>query len=163
MTYSYSGDPSTSDLDEVRFWIQDTDEAGNGEWILTDEELKFLIATWFPISESLLLVSATAAEVIATKYTSQISISGDGVSVQLSELQNKYQTLATKLRDQAKALSASNTGPLLTGLLWDSGRDMTIQPLVFGIGFMDNFEAGRQNYGDRELRSTDYWDYYDPR
>lgn len=40
MTWTYSGDPGASALDEVRFLIQDTD---TNDQLLTDEELNYLI------------------------------------------------------------------------------------------------------------------------
>lgn len=43
MSWSYSGDPSTSELDRNRFMIGDTNEA---DPLFTDEELQFLIDTY---------------------------------------------------------------------------------------------------------------------
>lgn len=40
MSWTYSGDPSKSDLDAMRFMLADTDEASP---IFTDEELQYLI------------------------------------------------------------------------------------------------------------------------
>ncbi|MFA4971868.1 MAG: hypothetical protein WC683_04595 [bacterium] len=42
-TYSYSGDPSLSDVDAVRFLIDDTDPA---DWLFSDEEIGYLLATY---------------------------------------------------------------------------------------------------------------------
>ena len=41
MSFTYSGDPQTSKLDECRFLIGDTDE---NESIMQDEEIQFLIS-----------------------------------------------------------------------------------------------------------------------
>jgi hypothetical protein len=43
MSWSYSGDPGASALDEVRFVIQDTDSA---DQLLSDEELAYLITAY---------------------------------------------------------------------------------------------------------------------
>lgn len=43
MSWSYSGDPSTSPIDALRFLISDTDESNP---IMQDEELQFLIAEY---------------------------------------------------------------------------------------------------------------------
>lgn len=43
MSFSYSGDPSTSELDECRFLLGDTNEA---EPIMQDEEIKYIINTY---------------------------------------------------------------------------------------------------------------------
>lgn len=40
MSWTYSGDPSSSDLDKCRFLISDTDESNP---IMQDEEIQFLI------------------------------------------------------------------------------------------------------------------------
>lgn len=40
MTWTYSGDPGASALDEVRFLIQDTDQ---DDQLLSDEEIEYLI------------------------------------------------------------------------------------------------------------------------
>ena len=40
MSWTYSGDPSSSELDECRFLISDTDEASP---ILQDEEIRYII------------------------------------------------------------------------------------------------------------------------
>ena len=97
---------------------------------------------------SVVFVAAMAAEVIAAKFTREVSVSADGVSVGTSELASRYQQLATKLRDQAHEDSAAGAFPDLGGVMFDEYRDLTIKPLRFGIGSMDNYEAGRQDYGD---------------
>jgi hypothetical protein len=43
MTWTYTGNPGTSRLDEVRFLIQDTN---SDEQLLRDEELEYLIASY---------------------------------------------------------------------------------------------------------------------
>lgn len=43
MTWSYSGNPASSPLDEVRFLIQDTN---SGDELLSNEELEYLLAAY---------------------------------------------------------------------------------------------------------------------
>jgi hypothetical protein len=43
MTWTYSGDPGDSELDEVRFLIQDTD---TDDQLLSDEELTYLLNSY---------------------------------------------------------------------------------------------------------------------
>jgi hypothetical protein len=144
VTFSYSGDPSASDLDEVRFLISDTNEA---EPLLSDEEIAYVIATWNPLYGSNTLTAAVCCEIVAGKFAGSISVSADGVSVALSELQGKYEQLAASLRDQYKQQEALGN-PSFSGTLFDDTWDATIKPLTFGKGFMDNYLAGRQNFGD---------------
>jgi hypothetical protein len=143
MSWSYSGDPSTSEKDAVRFYISDTDQELP---LLQDEDIKFLLDRWMPIYKSVLLTSAVACEIIAGKFARQVSVNADGVSVGISELQSKYDQLASSLRDQYKM--EQQGVPLLPGVMYDPVWDPTIKPTRFGIGFTDNYLAGRQDYGD---------------
>lgn len=143
-TWSYSGDPSSSILDEVRFWCQDTVEPRP---LLFDEEITYLINKWLEPTGSPIFVAAVACEVIAAKLTAEISVSADGVSVSLGELQQKYITLAARLRDQVKA-AFDNDIEFELASLWAIDSDPDIPSLVFGVGFMDNMETGRQDFGD---------------
>lgn len=141
--WSYSGDPATSELDQVRFYVQDTDEARP---LLQDEEIEFLLTQWAASFGSPLYTAAVAAEIIAAKFAAQITVSADGVSVDQGSLQQKYNDLATSLRDQYKALYSMEP-PDLSSIM-DSGVDWSITPLSFGVGFQDNYWAGSQEYGN---------------
>lgn len=143
MSWSYSGNPAASDRDAVRFYVGDTD---TDRQIISNEEIDFLLATWMPKYESVLLTAAQACEVIAGKYAREVSVSADGVSVAASELQTKFNLLAESLRDQYKIEQAGS--PIVTGAMHDLTPDPTIEPLRFGVGFMDNARVGRQDYGD---------------
>ena len=143
MTWSYSGDPSTSDKDAVRFYISDIDQELP---LLQDEDIDFLLKRWMPVYKSLLLTAAVCCEIIAGKFARQVSVNADGVSVGIGELQNKYNELAASLRDQYK-MEQQGT-PLLPGVMYDPTWDPTIKPTRFGVGFTDNYLAGQQDYGD---------------
>lgn len=145
MAWTYSGDPSSGVLDEVRFWCQDTDE---DRPLLSDEEVQYLVDKWYAASGSAVLVAAVAAEVIAAKVTAEINISADGVSVNVGELQQRYINLAARLRDQHKSEMESGDISGMIGGVWDGSKDPVIPPLLFGVGFMDNFEIGRSDYGN---------------
>lgn len=140
--FSYSGDPGSSELDEVRFYVQDTDQFRP---LLQDEEIEFLIAQWKPVYDSPLYVAAVCAEVISASFAAQVNVSADGINVDQGSLQSKYNDLAASLRDQYHALSGVN-GPDLSSLM-SQDPDMSITPLTFGVGVMDNARAGGQDYG----------------
>ena len=144
MSWTYSGDPTTSQLDEVRFYTQDVVEARQ---FLQDQEINYLLDTWYDTTGSVIFVSAVACTVIAAKFASEVSVSADGVSVSSSELQQKYTTLAETLRNQAKQQLDDGVASGLNEL-WTLAVDDGLDPLMFGIGFNDNYEAGRQDYGD---------------
>ena len=68
MTWTYGGDPSANDRDEVRFLIQDTN---TNDQLLSDEEIAYLLAEY---TASNLLAAARACEVIATKFARDASL-----------------------------------------------------------------------------------------
>jgi len=145
MVFSYSGDPTTSDLDQVRFWIQDTDRT---EILLPDEELQFLINLWNPLYKSLLYVASVACEIIAGRFAREITQSADGVTLSGDQLQQKYNDLAMSLRDQYKSLALINSGgPDVGGILYSEVYDSSIRPLVFALDMHDNPRAGQQDFG----------------
>jgi len=141
--WSYSGDPSATDRDQVRFYCQDTVE---NRPLLQDEEIDFLLSQWSAAVNSPLYVAAVACEVIAGKFATSINVSADGVNVDQAALQQKFNDLASSLRDQYKALYQYNP-PDLSSVL-DQNPDFTIVPLSFGVGFQDNYWAGSQEYGN---------------
>jgi hypothetical protein len=143
MTWTYSGLPGTSLLDETRFYIQDTDQAFP---LLTDEELDFLLDTYMPIYGSTLAVGAMACEVLAARFARDVDTSADGVSVSLGSLQQRYNDLATSLRDQYKEIGSGELAHTLDQMFSDVSV-YEIEPLVFGVGFMDNYRVGQQDFG----------------
>lgn len=143
MSWSYSGNPSDSVLDEVRFWCQDTDEQRQ---LLSDEEVSYLIDKWYPSTGSAIFVASMACEVVSGKLAAEVSISADGVSAQIGELQQRYVNLAARLRDQHKE-EIEGSMDLDGDRIWSTIKDASIAPLVFGVGFTDNYEAGRSDYG----------------
>src|SRR5690606_19557669 len=98
--FTYSGDPATSDKDEVRFLLQDTDASLP---LLQDEEIAWLIAEWMPRYDSLIYVASVGAATISRRFAGIVSVSADGVSVNTADLAQRYRDLALELRDQYKA------------------------------------------------------------
>lgn len=142
MSWSYSGDPASSHKDAVRFYVGDIDP---NLPLLQDEDIQFLLDKWLDVYGSDLMVAAGAAEIIANHFGREVSVSADGVSVGSNELQQKYNDIAMNLREMYKVEQIGT--PIVPGL-WDLTWDPSIKPLRFGIGFTDNYEAGRQDYGD---------------
>lgn len=152
MSFDYSGDPSTSPLDEVRFLLQDTDET---KPLLQDEEINYAIARLgHTYGGDGLMAAAYCADVIAGKYAGEVSISADGVSVSAGEVQQKYQQLAISLRATYKNLAGTGGDVFAGGL---RGQ------MAFGLGLHDNLRAGQQDYApvEREFY-PDNQDWLDP-
>ena len=152
MSWSYSGDPTSSREDAVRFFVQDTNAE---DPLLTNEEIHFLVEHWYDKYDSAIFVAATAAETIASKFAREVSVSADGVSVGTNELQNKYLELAKQLRAQFYLEQVSGA-PQSFGNNFGEEFDASIKPLSFGVGLFDNAEAGTQDFGgSRVVPSSD--------
>lgn len=143
MSWSYSGDPASSEVDEVRFYLQDTDA---GFPLLTNEELSWLIDEWWPKYDSLIYVASVAAATISRKFAGLVAVSADGVSVSTGDLAQRYRDLAMELREQYKAGQIGGEVDI-DNLLIGHSPDPTIRPLRFGVGLHDNPEAGIQDFG----------------
>jgi hypothetical protein len=130
----------------VRYLAGDTNEV---EPLVSDEEIEFMISTWYPLYGTLEWVAAEVLDNLAAKYARETQISGDGVSVNLAGLQEQFAAQAARLRDQHRRL--------FVGALVDVGgvspyeqTDPEIRSFAFGTGMHDNFYAGKQDYGGRE-------------
>lgn len=148
-TYTYSGDPAISDADAVRFLVQDVGDltpSGVQLWLLSDEEIAWLLDQWLDKYGSTLYVAAVAASVVATRFVGVVSVTTDGVSVNTSELSQRYRDLAADLRARYRDYGIGgevDISNIMTGV----GPDFSIRPLRFGIGLDDNPWAGLQDYG----------------
>ncbi len=143
MTFTYSGDPSSSPLEEIRFYIQDTDYANP---YMTDEELQFLYDTWYPLYKSNVYVAYVAANSLAALFAREVSYSADGVSVSGDQLQGKYKDLAAGLREMWRA-SQGVGGPNAGGVIAGETLGGDVVPMSFSKGMDDNPLAGQQEFG----------------
>lgn len=102
MSWSYSGDPSSSLLDLTRFLIFDTDSS---DQLLQNEELQFLIDTWGDAYEA----ARNAAMTLAGRFTRQSVQSKSVGDLSLSELVSgkaiEYRELAQAIADMRMRLS----------------------------------------------------------
>lgn len=146
MSFSYSGDPATSDLDEVRLLVHDVDEAAP---LLSDEEVTWVLARQSTVYDEPLMAAAICAEIIAARYAGEISITADGVSISGDQLQTKWAALAASLRATYKALAAAGGAPYAGGVERGERRQRGVRPLAFGKAMHDNTRAGAQDYGER--------------
>jgi len=141
--YVVPGDPDATDVDVVRFYLQDTDPAVR---LLSDYEIQYLIDVWMPKADGLLYVAAKAAEVVSIKFAGVVSVSADGVSVNVADISERYKVAASLLHQMHKDHQVGAEIDI-SNLMWGSHRDHGIAPLTFGMGLHDNREAGRQDYG----------------
>lgn len=98
MGYSYSGDPSESALDAVRYKIQDIDLEDLDDWLLSDEEIEYELAQ---AGNSVLKAAANCAETIAGRFSKKVTKQTAGDRIDYSDLAKQYYALAEALREQA--------------------------------------------------------------
>lgn len=142
MAWTYKAEQlSTSPLYQVRFYLTDTDA---DDRLMEDEEVQFLLDTWMPLVNSVVMVAAVGAQQLANRFARELDVSGDGVSIESSALMERFRSVAASLRAQYKdELANSEFVYDFSGVLapWDT----TIPALWAGIGQHDNVEAGIQD------------------
>jgi hypothetical protein len=100
VAWTYSGDPSSSAKDAVRFAIGDTDAT---DPLLTDEEINHLVAEYGTAKQA----APAAAEAIAAKFSRQASKSVGDLSIQLNQKAEAYMALARRLAQRASTVAAA--------------------------------------------------------
>mgnify|MGYP001553039507 CR=1 FL=1 len=91
---AYSGDPSSSETDEVRFLIGDTDTSNE---ILTDAEIDYTINDKGSVSAA----AVACAEAIAAQYAKKADKSVGDLKISYSKLYDTYIKLANRLKQKA--------------------------------------------------------------
>lgn len=160
MSWTYSGNPTTSPKDAVRFWCQDT---SSERPLLSDEEIAYLVAMAAPIWSNDIATAALAADAIVAKFSGEPTVSGDGVSIDFTTVVTQYRALAQSLREQYDRVAGAGAMPAAFGIDLIAVHDPSVRPPSFGKGFTDNPRAGNQEYGDREnwpqysIPESGYW------
>lgn len=107
MTWSYSGDPATSDLDRVRFIVGDTIA---DDPILQDGEINAVLAECNNINTAAAKCCSAIVAVFARRCDRRL---GAGLGLLASQQYNHYSALYTRLQYVASASSAPFSGGLL--------------------------------------------------
>ena len=100
MTWSYSGNPASSNRDSVRFLIFDTD---TNDQLLSNEEIDYVLTK----ETNVHMAAAMCAEALAAKFARDIDRSVIGMSANPSRRPEFYLDLADRLRDQVGQSSLS--------------------------------------------------------
>lgn len=103
MTWTYSGDPSTSDLDAVRFMIQDTVQE---DPLLQNEEISFLLTE----TGSVRSAAVRAAQTIAAKFARLADFTLGDYSANYSQRAQQYTQIARELSAKSAVLAAPFAG-----------------------------------------------------
>jgi hypothetical protein len=137
----YQGDPSGNPIDAVRYELGDT---GTPE-LLNDSEIQYEITRQAPLNGAdPLLVAASCAESIASRYAGEVSITSDGVSYSGDQLQQKYTALAQALRQRYDYNRGQNVTPVAGGIGMMPDCLPGVRPGNFNLGMTDNVFAGFQ-------------------
>lgn len=130
MAFSYSGDPSTSPKDRVRFELADT--AKNAP-ILSDEEIDFCITQESTIEGAI----AKGAETITAKFRRQVNVRVGQLSLDYQARAQQYEALALQWRQVAKgannsmptSVATEGGGPFFwRGMHDNPGADTSVKP-----------------------------------
>lgn len=122
--WSYSGDPSRSNLDQLRFILGDTDP---DDPQFQDEELQYLLNKYGSVEKA----AIEACKLILTKVAKEVSYRVGPESVSLSDKYKHYKDLLAELTKPGVAY------PL--GEFNDPGRNR-IRP-IFDIGMTDDYNT----------------------
>lgn len=108
-TWTYSGDPSSSDRDAVRFEIGDTI---SDDPLLYDKEIEYAIAA----ENGTLSAAARCCEVVAAKFSRLADRSLGPMSIKHSQKAEQYRQLAKDLRSKAVTEAGSDGAPSAGGI-----------------------------------------------
>jgi hypothetical protein len=156
---TYSGNPASSDLDQVRFLLGDTDVSGDNA-LFSNAEIQWAINSWGPLYGSDFLVAAMLAENAAAAYAQEATYSADGVSVSFGPIGDSLRALALSLRNQYAMSTQAGVMPEAGGMTVGEGKIAGTKNFMFGIGMDDDPSAGQQDWGGDAPRDwPSYGDY----
>ena len=103
MTWTYDGDPSANERDEVRWLVGDTDTT---DQLVTDEEIAYALAKCATPT----LAAAAVCDAISAKFSREADRRVGDVSLSASQKAKAYKTLADDLRSDAGVLALPTFG-----------------------------------------------------
>lgn len=143
MAWTYSGDPSNSQRDAVRFLIGDTD---TDDQLLNDDEVTYFITTHGTTNRA----ASEAARAVAAKFARLMNRSIGGLSADFGAKYRQYMELATNLIGKEETEPVS---PFISGFKKDQKEtymdDSNREPIFGRKGVHDN---------DRVYPSDDNYD-----
>jgi len=136
MTFTYSGNPSSSNLDLVRFLLQDTVSTDE---LLSNEEITYLLTTWTNPYEA----ARVGAETIAGQFTrladsTSKSVADLSISKSYSNKAGQYRELAIQIANQRARLYPSAPVANLNSLKGTRERSFDSRKSDFYVGIDDN-------------------------
>jgi hypothetical protein len=140
MTFTYSGTPSASQRDAIRFLLNDTDST---DVLLQDEEISYLIATWTSTYEA----ARGGAEVIASRFTRDAdnvskTVGDISISKSFTNKAREYRALAKSLFEQRMRLSPPTPAINAQAIESTENRGPFTPTTDFYLGEFDNPRNG---------------------
>lgn len=151
MSYSYSGDPSVSDVDAVRSEIRDVNSLAP---LLQDEEIAWYIldentvAAGTPTSitqQTLYSPAARCCEVIAQAFLQQADTQIGQLKITSTKRAEQYLARALTLRDKAQGFAAPYAGGQSQSEKENFNSDADAVPPAFSRDEFDSPYTGSQN------------------
>jgi hypothetical protein len=134
MSFSYSGDPSASPLDELRFWIGDTDST---DAQLSDQEVKYLLRS---NNDSVTAAAIEACRRLISKYSRYVDQKTGDIDIKYSQKIGQLEATISHIR------AGMNPVPYAGGISQSDIEtvqdDDDRQGPVFSLGMMDNPPSG---------------------
>jgi hypothetical protein len=136
MTFTYSGNPGASSLDEVRFLIQDTD---SNDQLLSNEEINYLLTSYDGDAFGAAIAAITALIAQAARVQEESKKVGDlSLTVKSGARLDQWHSLLNRLQAErfrrfpaAPVANANSLLPTVDRSVEDEGSD-------FVVGQMDN-------------------------
>ena len=142
MSWSYSGDPSFSEVDAIRFLVGDTDES---DPLVSDEEIEWFAEEWSDKYHA----AAAVCETLAAKFAREVNVSADGMSFSGSEISRNFNHRAEALR-QMSGRQRKHGLPYFGGASWKeramADRDPDKIPTSFRSHMHDHPDAGQKSH-----------------
>ena len=137
MTWSYSGDPSTSTRNYVRFLISDTDSTNQ---LFSDEELNYVISEWNSNAYS---AARECAEILIARFSreadsSSKSVGDISVSESFSSKIQHYKELANSIMMRQMRKSPPTIWANAQSLQSTADREVIDYNTDFYAGMMGN-------------------------
>lgn len=136
MTFTYSGNPGASALDEVRFLIQDTD---TDDQLLSDEEINYLLSAYDDDAFGAAIAAVTSLIAQAARVQEESKTVGDlSLSVKSGARLQQWEMLLNRL--QVERFRRFPAAPVVNAnsLLSTPDRDVEDEGSDFVVGQMDN-------------------------
>lgn len=153
----YTGNPADSVLDAIRFWLQDTANPP----LLADNEITYFVNYAVDYTADPILLAAGLCSILVARFTGKVNVTGDGITVNVEALSDKYRALEVDLRNQWNELNGNKGFPYAGGMdFFDWVSRIGIKPQLFAIGMNDNPRGASQLFDHRAPLALEMADDY---